>query len=430
MKALGLFFNKKEVPKDLLLLLVISGLYFLGIALSNTFVNVFLWKHTNSFVDIALYNLMIVIFQPLTFLLAGRWAKKVDRVIVLRLGVIFLALFFISVLLFGSHTKEYLLLFGAVLGVGYGFYWLAFNVLTFEITEPETRDFFNGFQGILSSLAGMIGPIFAGWLIASLSNYTGYKIIFGISLFLFAVAIVMSWFLERRPAKGHFIFQRIMAERKNNPNWKGVLYAHFFQGLKEGTFAFVITIWVFLTTKSEFALGKFGLIESGVMFISFYIVSRVIKQDFRKTSILLGGLFLYFSIFIILFKLNFTLLILYGIIASAAFPLLSVPYMSITFDVIGRGWKAAEMRIEYIVVRELYYNGGRIASILLFLLTVWAFKNNEDGIRYLMMVLGVGHLVIYFCLRHIHFVVKHPEEAKNDAHEARRFHDGESGSTV
>jgi len=430
MRALRLLFNKEDIPKDLLLLLIISGVYFLGIALSNTFVNIFLWKHTNSFKDIAIYNLMIVIFQPLTFLVAGRWAKKIDRVIVLRMGVVFLALFFISILLFGSQAREYLPLFGAVLGIGYGFYWLAFNVLTFEITEPDTRDFFNGFQGVLSSLAGMIGPIFAGWLIASLTSYIGYKIIFALSLFLFALAIVISWFLERRPAEGQFTFQRIIAERQNNPNWRGVLYAHFFQGFTEGTFAFVIPIWIFLTTKSEFALGKFGLVESGVMFISFYVVSRAIKRHFRKTSILIGGLFLYFSVFILLFKLHFTLFIVYGIIASAAFPLLSVPYMSITFDVIGRGWKAAEMRIEYIVVRELYYNGGRTVSILLFLLTVGLFENSEQSIRYLLVILGVGYLVIYFCLRGIHFAAKHPRKTNAAARETHGFHDEESGSTV
>ena len=94
MNVLRSAFDEKKVPRDLILLLIISGLYYLGVALSNTFVNIFLWKHTKSFIDIGLYNLMVVTFQPLTFIIAGRIAKKIDRVIVLRMGVIFLALFF------------------------------------------------------------------------------------------------------------------------------------------------------------------------------------------------------------------------------------------------------------------------------------------------------------------------------------------------
>lgn len=52
---------------------------------------------------------------------------------------------------------DHLFFLGGLLGVGYGFYWLAFNVLTFEITEPNTRDLFNGLLGAMTSVAGMIG---------------------------------------------------------------------------------------------------------------------------------------------------------------------------------------------------------------------------------------------------------------------------------
>ena len=71
--------------------------------------------------------------------------------------------------------------------MGYGFYWLAFNVLTFEITEPETRDFFNGFLGILTSAGGMVGPMAAGLIISNLVNTKGYPIVFGISLTLICI---------------------------------------------------------------------------------------------------------------------------------------------------------------------------------------------------------------------------------------------------
>src|ERR1700730_2459552 len=87
-----------DLSKDLLLLLFIGGLYSLSGALSNTFVNIYLWKQSGKLTDLALYNLAIVPLQPLTFILAGRLAKRVDRVFVLRLGVIFLAAFYLMVL--------------------------------------------------------------------------------------------------------------------------------------------------------------------------------------------------------------------------------------------------------------------------------------------------------------------------------------------
>lgn len=390
-----------ELTKDLGLLLIIGGLYSLSVALSNTFVNIYLWKQTGEFSDLALYNLSIVVLQPLTFILAGRWAKKIDRVIVLRIGVIFLSLFYLMVLITGKNAATYLLLLGSLLGVGYGFYWLAYNVLTFEITEPETRDFFNGFLGILSSTGGMIGPIAAGIIITRFEKFTGYSIVFGLSLALFALAVFLSFSLKPRPAHGKYCFKRILEERKQNENWRLITNAHFCQGLREGTFLFVISVLVYISTGSEMALGTFGLINSGISFIAYYAASRLIKKGDRKKAILIGGILLYLSVLLIVWDVNYVKLLMYAGIIAVAYPILLVPYMSTTYDVIGTGWKAAEMRIEYIVVREIYINFGRIVSILAFLAAVTWF-NEKQSIPILLLFLGAGHSLIYFFIRRVH----------------------------
>jgi YQGE family putative transporter len=391
-----------QLTKDLILLLSIGGLYSLSVALSNTFVNIYLWKQTGELNDIGLYNLAVTVAQPFTFILAGRWAKKIDRVMVFRIGVILLALFYLSVLAFGASASEYLLLLGALLGMGYGFYWLAFNVLTFEITEPETRDFFNGFLGILSSVGGMIGPIASGFIISRMEKFTGYSIVFGISLTLFAAAVFLSFFLKRRPAHGKYWFVRILSERKQNKNWRMVTNAHFFQGLREGIFAFMISVLVFLSTGTEMALGTYGLINSGVAFVAYFAVSRLIKKEQRLKSILIGGVILYASIFLIAFDVTYTRLLIYAATIAIAYPLLLVPYLSITYDVIGSGWKAAEMRVEYIVVREIYLNVGRVFSILLFLIMI-NMMDVKQGLPILFLILGAGHSLIYLFVRRITF---------------------------
>lgn len=389
-----------KLTKDFKFLLLIGGLYSISTALSNTFVNIYLWKQSGKFFDIGLYNLAVVVLQPITFIIAGRWAKKVDRVIVLRIGVSFLALFYLAVLFFGANASKFLLLLGALLGTGYGFYWLAYNVLTFEITEPETRDFFNGLLGVLTSIGGMIGPIAAGFIISRLENFGGYTIVFGLSLGLFSLAVFLSFFLKRRPAHGKYWFQRILKERKNDFNWRMITNAHFFQGFREGTFAFIISVFVFLATGSELSLGTFGLINSGVSFIAYFFVSRMIKKQHRKKAILLGGCILYASIFLIVFDVTYTRLLIYAATIAIAYPLLLVPYLSMTYDVIGRGWNAAEMRIEYIVVREIFLNLGRFVSILLFLFAVTMF-DEQKSIPILLLIVGVGHSVIYFFIRRI-----------------------------
>ena len=386
--------------KDLQLLLLIGGLYSLSVALSNTFVNVYLWKQSGQIIDIAIYNLSVVLFQPITFVFAGRLAKKVDRIIVLRLGVSFMALFYLTVLLVGTRATDFLFLLGALLGIGYGFYWLAFNVLTFEITEPDTRDFFNGVLGALHSFGGMIGPILSGFIISRLEKFTGYTIIFGLSLLLFTIAVFLSFSLNRRPAHGKYFFMRVWKERKNDKNWRLITRAHFFQGLREGTFMFIISITIFVQTGSELALGSYGLLNSAVSFIAYFFVSRYIKQPMRKKAILIGGIFLYMGVWLIAFDVTFGKLLVYGAIVAGAYPLLLVPYISLTYDIIGRAKDAAMMRIEYVVVRELFVHLGRIVSVVGFIWMVMNFNLKESLPIYLLIV-GAGHLIIYWFVRKI-----------------------------
>ncbi|RFU65717.1 MFS transporter [Peribacillus glennii] len=404
MGILKKWFGRGAVHKDLHMLLLIGGLYSLSTALSNTFVNVYLWKQSGEFLDIGIYNLSVVFFQPFTFILAGRMAKKIDRIFVLRLGVIFLSGFFLCVLLVGDRATDFLVLLGGLLGVGYGFYWLAFNVLTFEITEPETRDFFNGFLGILSSFGGMVGPVLAGYIISNLAKNAGYSIIFGISLFLFSIAVLLSFFLDRRPAGGSYLFARIWRERKNNQSWRMITNANFFQGIREGTFMFVISVFVFIKTGSEMAIGNFGLINSAISFVAYFLASRYIKESMRKKAILAGGVILYASVFLVAYGVSYAKLLMYAAVIAIAYPILLVPYVSMTYDVIGTAWKAAEMRIEYIVVREVFIHLGRFVSILGFIASVTLFKP-EESLPVFLLIIGAGHLCIYLFVRKVKIVL-------------------------
>ncbi|MFS0780909.1 MFS transporter [Bacillus sp. 1P06AnD] len=388
------------LTRDLIVLIVIGGLYSISVALSNTFVNVYLWKQSESFFEIGLYNFMIVLLQALTFIVAGRLTKAMDRVIVLRMGVVCLAVFYMAVLVSGDQAGEYIMLLGALLGVGSGFYWLAYNVLTFEITEPENRDFFNGFLGVLSSLGGMSGPLLAGFIITKATDNKGYMIIFACSMLLFAVSVVVSFFLKKRRAEGKYYFLKILKERKTNKNWRRITLAHFFQGLREGIFLFIVSIYLFVITGTELSLGTFGLVNSGLGLFTYYAASRFIKKTHRLKAILIGGIGLFLSVFLLVFHVSYASLLIYGATIAIFYPMLLVPYLSMTFDVIGRSWKAAEMRIEYIVVREVFLNVGRVMSISLFLVCIYYFQI-EKILPLLIVVLGAGHSIIYFCVKGI-----------------------------
>lgn len=398
-KWMTVAFYEKVHDRDLMLLIFIGGLYALGIFLSNTFVNVYLWRQTNDYLTIATYNLAIFIFQALTFIVAGKLAKKIDRVIVLRLGVIFLSLFFLTVLFLGQHAAYFNMLLGCLLGIGYGFYWLAFNVLTFEITEPDTRDFFNGFMGVLESFGGMIAPIVAGAIIAKLETNIGYTTIFSISLGLFLLAVLSSMFLKRRKAQGKYQLKQVFSELTTNHNWKNIVFANFFLGLREGIFVFVITIWIFLVTSSELALGVFHLTLNGVSLIGYFLIIKFLQPIMRKHALLIGSVVISFSIIILTVHLSYVTLITYALVIGLAYPLFNVPYNSMTYDVIGKSRQAKDWRIEYVVIFEIFINLGRVLSVCIFIIAYLLF--GDTAIRYLLLVISQSYLVIFYYLRKV-----------------------------
>jgi YQGE family putative transporter len=73
-----------------------------------------------------------------------------------------------------------------------------------------------------------------------------------------------------------------------------------------------------------------------------------------------------------------------------------------TYDVIGRAKQAREWRVEYIVVRELWLNAGRICSILSFLCAVIFFPP-EKSLPFLLCILGAGHFLIYFAVKNVKY---------------------------
>ncbi|PKR78999.1 MFS transporter [Halalkalibacillus sediminis] len=378
--------------KNLLLLLAIGWLYTLGIYLSNIFVNVFLWKQTESLLLVSLYNLTIYATQVATFVLSGNWVKRIDRVLILRYGILMIAVFFMLVLSFGTAASSYYILLGIVLGCGYGLFWLSFNVLTFEVTEPYTRDFFNGSFGALQSLSGMIGPITAGWLITVLEGYQGYLTIFFISFLLFSCAVVCSMFMTRRNVDGRISFSHVIYETKRNKQWLLLISAHFFQGLREGIFLFLIGLIVFLVTQSEMTLGIYNMLYAAASFVVYQWIYKRFRSSHRPTMILISSLILFFSLFWFINSSTSIEFFIFAIVLGVTFPLFYAPLMSVSYDIIGQAHLAKEYRIEYIIMRDVFLNLGRVVSLLLFVSGLLIF-GTEQFMIFAVIIFGLGYAI-------------------------------------
>ena len=393
--------HPKHLNKDAKLLLMISSLFTLANALSSTFVNVYLWKLKQDFLLIGWFNLYQFLAMMITFIIAGKLAKKVDRILILRLGVTILAIFYLVVLLFNKHATDYFSVLGWILGIGQGFYWFAYNILYFEITEPENRDIFNGMNGLVTSFGGMLAPLLSGWFLSKQVGTYGYQKIFFISLIVFFVAVLLSFWFYKRKSEGQYMFKEVIRQTVHQHNWRHIFFAMVAQGGREGAIVFLIGLLIYISTGNEFSLGTYTAIISGVSLITYYLVGRWIKKNWRRTAMVIGSLMMSIVLLPLFFKTSYTTLMIYGVGTSIFAPLYFIPLTTVVFDVIGENEKSASMRGEYIVIREIGLNVGRILTIIIYLLLIkWIGK---EAIRYLLLISGSLPILAMLMMRQVKY---------------------------
>ncbi|GIP38795.1 MFS transporter [Paenibacillus sp. J31TS4] len=381
------------------LLLLVQTLYTIANALSGTFVSIYLWKVKNDYGMIAQFFLATQLLLAAFFWLAGKWVKEANKMNTLRAGIAVSALFYAGVLLLGPKAVHYVWLLGGVQGAAMGLFWAAANVVYFEVTDPDTRDRFNGWGGLLGSLAGMLAPWISGFLITRMTASTGYRLIFSLSLAIFLGTVVLSFFLKKRPPLGRYdwFYGFRQLARPRHP-WRRIGAAMAAQGVREGVFSFLIGLLVYIATRNEQKLGNFSLITSGVSLVSFWAVGHWLKPRYRKFGMLAG---IAMSILVLLpffHAINYTTLLLFGIGTSLFLPLLLVPSTSIVFDLIGRSEDNAERRVEYIVLRELLLSSGRVAGTVLFLVLL-AGSVTPMRLNVFLLATGSAPLLTWFFLR-------------------------------
>jgi YQGE family putative transporter len=387
-----------RLDKQTWLLLLVNGLFITANALSGTYLGVYIWKESNNFTLLGWFTLLTHLFMAMTFWIAGNGVKEGNKMVFLRLGIGVAGVFYAIVLLLGKSAFHYIWLLGIVQGLAVGFFWLSFNVIYFEVTNADNRDKFNGWTGVTGSIVGMIVPWCSGYLISRMAGEKGYRIVFMISLGIFIVGIGISFLLRNRKTEGNYDWLlpfRII--RKPHTSWLPVFGALAAQGLRESVFGVMIGLLVYIRTGSEMQLGNFAFITSTVGFISFYATGKWLKPNWRKKGMLIGTIVMTAVIIPFFFGVSFTTLLIFGIGVALFIPLFTIPMTSAVFDLIGSDEDSARQRVEYVVMRELALNVGRITGMAIFIGTLYISR--QPLVINCMLAVGSSPLVSWLFMR-------------------------------
>lgn len=381
------------------LLLIVNALFGLANALSGTFVNVYLWRVKQDFAMIGWFSLSAQTAGILAFILAGKWVKERNKMNVLRAGIAFSAVFYMLVLLLGKQAARWVIPLGAVQGLSGAFYWLAYNVIYFEVTERDNRDKFNGWAGLIGSGIGMAAPWFSGFVITRMQGAAGYRLIFSISLGVFVFAAILSFFLNKRPVQPNFEWWYGLKQlQRRGSVWRSAFPALAAQGIREGVFGFLIGLMVYIATKNELQLGTYALITSAVSLFAYVAAGKWIRPERRSRMMFIGAVSMVLVILLFYWEVNYTALVIFGVVVAMAYPLFGIPITSTVFDLIGMTKESAEHRVELVILREAALSLGRIAGTAAFIAVV-SMTTKPLHLVTLMLILGVSPVFSWLFLR-------------------------------
>lgn len=337
----------------------------------------------------------------LTFWIAGKWVKEHNKMNALRIGTGLSGFFYLLVLCAGVQAVKYIWPLGILLGASLGLFWLAFNVAYFEVTDRNTRDKFNGWVGLLGSITGVVGPWISGLMIARMEDDTGYRVIFTISLGVYAAGVILSFFLQKRKVPGGYEWMEpVRRLSQHGSAWRPLSLSLVAQGSREGVFSFLVALLVYVVTKQEWKLGQFTLITSAVAFVSFWAVGKWLQPRYRSTGMLVGAILLVLVLLPLLWRMEYSTLLMTGIGTALFLPLYLLPMISASFDLVGTTGEDADRRVELIVLRELCLMIGRVLGTLVFIGTL-SISKTPASMVWLLIGLGIAPVIGWAFMRNV-----------------------------
>ena len=386
------------MTREMKIMLVISALFALAMGLSNIFVNIFLWKKSNDFLVVAQYNLMHYIFVPFTFIAAGWIAKKWNGVWSLRLGIAFFIIFFTLILFYKDNIIQYIYPLGILFGIAAGFYWLAFHVLSFDSTSTGNRDTFNGINGCMIGAANAAAPIIGATIIEKSPNSTGYSIVFMCSLALFVILILISLLLKTKQYGSRLNFEHIW--HSTHSDWTKLRKSIAAWGLRDVVIGFLVSVLIFKTTGSEMSVGKLSLIAAIISSVACYTQQKLIKPQHRLLSMYLGASFMVLAVVGLTWKIQYMTLLIFIVLDAAFIPFFTIPLSSASFNIINK-YHEEDLRVEYVINKEIALNAGRVISTFTLILLL-CFVKYIKTLNYFLLTLGCTQLISIYFLRKLH----------------------------
>ncbi len=351
----------RAMPKTAQLLTLSYFLRSIAYPLLSLFTSAYIWKTNNDAIFLIVYYIGNFAVLPPMFI-ANKWLLRRVRLTTLYgIGTVLTGVSALMVVFYHANSAGTYLLYGAIYGIGNGLYWANRNFLTLRHTTSAVRSYFTGLQFSLSTVASVVVPVIAGWVIVF--SHTGYELLV---VAAFALLLIAGFMM-----KDVAIEQPTLTEDRPvpfSPIWQKARLLSLSIGVVDSALYILQAVLVLKAIGNEGILGSISGLIAILTAVASYIFGRMYKPaTFLPifTAMLMG------------FILS-GIPLLWGITAfSVAWYLLIVNFAD-NFIWIANEPKLMDMMDEevtrshcphyrLIIDREWFVDAGRVIALILFL---------------------------------------------------------------
>lgn len=377
----------------------INSLYAVAGALSSVFVAVYLFTQ-GDFATICRFQLTCFAVTPFFFIVGGWYAQARDRLHAYRLGLILNASFYALLLILRESAPHYDIGLGVLAGATGGIYWVAANTLSYDMTAAGAREYYIGLMATITGAVGLVAPFIGGLIIHySPEPHLGYEILFGGVVILYTICIILSFRLPKDNVRRPFRIKRAMFPKKEQRDWRLALWVSLSLSGSYIIFPLVLNLLMYMHTKSEVKVGGFSSYQALIALVTTFLIGRTARSGNRLRFLFAGVATLLVAGSLMLFPLNFYVLVAFGFLRSLSQALFVIPHGGLNYEIINNDAEDPSQRIEYLCVWEFPLAAGRIIMMGTMLFLYQWLSGNELAIRITLFLLCAIRIVSYILIR-------------------------------
>jgi YQGE family putative transporter len=361
----------QRLGRDAVTALIIHSCFQFGASMSGLFLNLYLWRLTQDLTINAVYNIISFAMTPAAFALGGLIAKKRDRMLTYRIGIVMIAFFYLMVIIAQEHVPDYYIWFALFNGISSGFYWTGYLVLQYDVSTDSNRIRFLAMNMVMFNTAGLAGPALAGFIIQRNEGLQGYIFIFTMAFIMFVIAAIVSFRIPTVHTHHRIYYLKMMGlVMQRNRRWLKALYGFLVMGLFQGIMLFLPNIILFQAVGREDWVGYLGVFFSSLTVATGYVISRKAQKENVRVYVFASTTGVVIGSGLLLLGVEIWSVVTFMILFSICNPLAINTLTSYYYRLMGTLPLKGQLRIESVVMRELFLNIGRVISISLLVLLV------------------------------------------------------------